>query len=104
MKSLLAAMILALGGALLVPQAASAAPANGAAIANALDATSALDTVACRRVCDWRGCWTSCTRPRAPIYIAPAPIVVPPVIVPAPVCRSVRVCNWRRCWWTRRCW
>jgi hypothetical protein len=98
MRLILAAMLIAFGIGMLTPQTASAAPANGAAISNALEATSMVDNVACRRVCNWRGCWTRCWR-SAPVYIAPAP-----VYRIAPACRSVRVCDWRGCWWTRRCW
>lgn len=100
MRIILAALFFAAGIGLAAPGTAGAAPANGAAIANALKDTSLVETVACRRVCNWRRCWTTCRRP-APVFVAP-PIIVPPVYV-APVCRSVRVCDWRGCWWRRIC-
>jgi hypothetical protein len=101
MKAIIAAMLLAIGVALALPQAVSAAPANGAAIARAVEATSVVENVACWRQCNWKRCWTKCSGPR--VVVPGIPFVTAPVVV-APVCRSVRVCNWKRCYWTRRCW
>jgi len=99
MRTILIAMLMIVGISLATTHDASAAVANGgASIANALtqfDTTQA-EPVACRRVCDWRGCRTRC-------WGGPAYIVAPPVVV-APACRSVRVCDWRGCFWRRRCW
>jgi hypothetical protein len=97
MRTLLIALLLITGISLAATQNASAAAANGVPIANALsqfDNTQA-EAVACRRVCDWRGCRTRCWGGR-PVYVAPR--------VHAPACRSVRVCDWRGCFWRRRCW
>ena len=66
---------------------ASAAPVNGAAIAQVVTANSIVDQVQCRvrRVCDWRGCRSvrRCDRPR---------------------CRRVRQCDRWGCRTVRRCW
>jgi hypothetical protein len=99
MRSVLIALLMVVGLSLAATQGASAAPASGAPIANALEQTgkSLAEPVACRRVCNWRGCWTKCSGPR---YVAPV-VVVPRVV--GPVCRSVRVCDWRGCFWRRRC-
>jgi hypothetical protein len=98
MRSFLIALLMIAGVPLAATQGASAAPASGMPIANALTQfdTSLAEPVACRRVCNWRGCWTRCSGPAVvapPIYVAPA----------VPVCRSVRVCDWRGCFWRRRC-
>ena len=95
MRSFLVALLMIAGLSLATTQGASAAPASGAPIANALsefDNTQA-QPVQCRRVCDWRGCRTRCYG--GAVYVAPR--------VVGPVCRSVRVCDWRGCFWRRRC-
>ena len=100
MRSLLIALLMIAGLSLAATQGASAAPANGLPIANALsqfDNTQA-QPVQCRRVCNWRGCFTRCYG--GPAYVAP-PLYVAPV---GPVCRSIRVCDWRGCFWRRRCY
>jgi hypothetical protein len=98
MRTILIAMLMIAGVSLATTHEASAAAASGAPIANALtqfDNTQA-EPVACRRICDWRGCRTRC-------WGGPAYILAPPVVV-GPACRSVRVCDWRGCFWRRRCW
>jgi len=99
MRSFLIALLMIAGVSLAATQGASAAPASGMPIANALTQfdTSLAEPVACRRVCNWRGCFTRCSG--APVFVAP-PVVVAPG---RPVCRSVRVCDWRGCFWRRRC-
>ncbi len=91
MRTFLIAMLMVVGMSLATTHDASAAVANGAPIANALaqfDNTQA-EQVACRRVCDWRGCRTRCWG-GPPRFVGPA-------------CRSVRICDWRGCFWRRRC-
>ncbi len=99
MRSFLIALLMIAGVSLAATQGASAAPASGMPIANALTQfnRSMAEPVACRRVCNWRGCWTKCS---GPAYVAP-PVYVAPAV---PVCRSVRVCDWRGCFWRRRCY
>lgn len=101
MRSVLIALLMVVGLSLAATQGASAAPASGAPIANALEQTgkSLAEPVACRRVCNWRGCWTKCSGPRV---VVPGAVIVAPRVV-GPVCRSVRVCDWRGCFWRRRC-
>jgi hypothetical protein len=100
MRSFLIALLMIAGMSLAAMQGASAAPASGMPIANALtqSGTTLAEPVACRRVCDWRGCRTRCWGGPAYVPYAVAPLVV------APACRSVRVCDWRGCFWRRRCW
>lgn len=100
MRTFLIALLMVTGLSLAATQGAAAAPASGAPIANALEQTgkSLAEPVACRRVCNWRGCWTKCS---GPVYVAP--VVVAPRVV-GPVCRSVRVCDWRGCFWRKRCY
>src|SRR4051812_6031639 len=78
MRTILIAMLVIAGVSLATTHDASAAAASGAPIANALsrfDNTQA-EPVACRRICDWRGCRTRCWG--APAYIAAPPMVAAP--------------------------
>jgi hypothetical protein len=100
MRSFLIALLMVAGLSLAAATGASAAPASGMPIANALsqfDNTQA-EPVACRRICNWRGCVTRCS---GPAFVAP---VAPLYVAPGPVCRSVRVCDFRGCFWRRRCY
>jgi hypothetical protein len=98
MRTILIAMLMIAGVSLAATHDASAAAASGAPIANALTqfGNTQAEPVACRRVCDWRGCFTRCWG--GPAYIAAPPIAV------VPACRSIRVCDWRGCFWRQRCW
>jgi hypothetical protein len=87
MRTLLIAMLVLMGIALTGPSAVTAAPVNGGAVnATIIDN---VQPAACWQKCNkWGKCWTSCSG-------GPA-LVVPQLIVPAPIVRPG--CGWGFRW------
>ena len=95
MRSFLIALLMIAGLSLATTQGASAAPASGAPIANALsqfDNTQAEPVAMPPRL----------RLARLPHALLGGAVYIAPRVV-GPVCRSVRVCDWRGCFWRRRC-